>query len=359
MFDPLRALLLSSAVFALAVGCSGAEPSDADGKSDSGGSFGSGAGEAVGGAAVGGASSGGNAAGGAALTSGGTPGSGGISSGGAGSGGLDSSGGAGSGSGGDGVGGSNDASGGAGAGGNDGAGGGSASAPDPSAGCGSPGSGDTNIANAIVSIPDSYDGTTPMPLLFAFHGAGRMADHAIEDDYIVVYLKSSGNDWTSQQSANEALLDTAYNEAIEKNCVDQNRVFATGHSSGAQFIERLICAGETRFFALAPVAGSGIGGCSQHEPIHELYIHGSGDTVRGTNGQAGVDLITSSNSCGSSTEFDQASSCGGGIDPGCVEYDDCSMRTIWCSHNDPNYSNTNHGWPCFANDAIHEFFGSL
>lgn len=255
-------------------------------------------------------------------------------------------------------------------GGETGAGGGSTATVDPSSGCGTAGSGDTNVANAIVSIPDGYDGTTPMPLLFGFHGAGRtnddfrnvdarMAGHAIEDDYVVVYLKSSGSDWTSQQSANEGLLDTAYDEVTSKNCIDKNRVFATGHSSGAQFIERLICAGETRFFALAPVAGSGIGGCSQHEPIHEIYIHGTADTVRGTNGQAGVDLITNSNSCGSSTPFDQASSCGGGIDPGCVEYAGCEKDTIWCSHNDPNYSNTNHGWPCFANDAIHEFFGSL
>jgi hypothetical protein len=47
------------------------------------------------------------------------------------------------------------------------------------------------------------------------------------------------------------------------------------------------------------------------------------------------------------------------VDPGCVQYQGCSELTVWCQHNDPQYSNTNHGWPCFANDAMDEFFLGL
>ena len=36
------------------------------------------------------------------------------------------------------------------------------------------------------------------------------------------------------------------------------------------------------------------------------------------------------------------------VDPGCIIYDNCTVPTIWCSHNDPSYSGTQHGVPCFA-----------
>jgi hypothetical protein len=51
--------------------------------------------------------------------------------------------------------------------------------------------------------------------------------------------------------------------------------------------------------------------------------------------------------------------CGGNIDPGCVDYQGCGVPTTWCNHNDPQYSNTNHGIPCFADSAIFDFFESL
>jgi hypothetical protein len=47
------------------------------------------------------------------------------------------------------------------------------------------------------------------------------------------------------------------------------------------------------------------------------------------------------------------------VDPGCISYDDCDAATIWCSHNDPQYNGTGHGVPCFAMQAIAEFFGSV
>jgi polyhydroxybutyrate depolymerase len=46
------------------------------------------------------------------------------------------------------------------------------------------------------------------------------------------------------------------------------------------------------------------------------------------------------------------------VNPGCVSYDGCLAPTIWCSHDDPQYSGTSHGVPCFAVAAMHAFFGS-
>jgi polyhydroxybutyrate depolymerase len=209
-----------------------------------------------------------------------------------------------------------------------------------------------------------------MPMIFAFHGAGRTNEqfrtvdartqgHPIEDGYVIVYLKSDGNDWLA--SSNQAKFSNAYDTMLESNCIDTSRVFAMGHSSGAQFITTLLCGGEDRFLGTAPVAGGIIGACNSHPAIHQIYIHGSMDQERGNNGQQGADLIIGLNGCSGSMPMDQAGcmSDGQSVDPGCSEYQGCTHRTIWCSHNDPYYNGTNHGWPCFANDAILAFFDSL
>ena len=47
------------------------------------------------------------------------------------------------------------------------------------------------------------------------------------------------------------------------------------------------------------------------------------------------------------------------VTPGCVSYQECKATTLWCSHNDNGYNDTDghqHGWPCFASAAIADFF---
>ena len=240
----------------------------------------------------------------------------------------------------------------------------------PSAGCGGgPQSGTANVANSIVSFPPSYDGSTPIPMVFGFHGAGRTNDNfrtvdartqgtAFEDNYVMVYLKSNGNDWTSQLQGNVTLFNTAYDTITNDYCIDTSRVFAIGHSSGAQFISNLLCQNEDRLTAVGPVASSRY--CMTNPATPTFYIQGRMDQERGGgNGQEVVDAFVASNGCQNmSAPYDVGSCQSGGtmVDPGCVEYQGCSEPMFWCSHNDPNYSNTNHGWPCFANDVLFDFF---
>jgi hypothetical protein len=44
----------------------------------------------------------------------------------------------------------------------------------------------------------------------------------------------------------------------------------------------------------------------------------------------------------------------------CVEYGGCDEGTpvFWCAHNDPEYSNTYHGWPHFAAKMLTALFSS-
>jgi hypothetical protein len=76
-------------------------------------------------------------------------------------------------------------------------------ASEPSAMCGQASAdANLNLQNTIISIPDSHDGNTPVPVVMAFHAAGnpntQLSDafgSALQDQYVVLYPKSGGNEW--------------------------------------------------------------------------------------------------------------------------------------------------------------------
>jgi hypothetical protein len=111
---------------------------------------------------------------------------------------------------------------------------------------------------------------------------------------------------------------------------------------------------------VAPVAADPYGAIAGPLPV--LYIQGKNDNVRKTDGSATVALFRTANGCSATSKPFDAPMCmssGMTVTDGCVQYDGCMVPTIWCSHNDPSYSNTNHGWPCFATKAMYDFFASL
>jgi hypothetical protein len=79
-----------------------------------------------------------------------------------------------------------------------------------------------------------------------------------------------------------------------------------------------------------------------------VVIQGKNDTVVGPeNGPKTRDFYAKLNHCGTMTTPVQ-----GYTDTlsNCVQYQGCDpgYPVYWCQHTDPNYSNTNHGWPAFA-----------
>ena len=238
----------------------------------------------------------------------------------------------------------------------------------PSAGCanGDP-SPSLNLSNTIVSLPAGYDGSTPVGVVMAFHAAGnpntqlsdRLGDD-LGDKYLMLYPKSDGSGWND--AVDGAKVNLMFSALTSSACIDENRVFAVGHSSGAQFIVQRLCAGETRWRAVAPVASSVY--CNSWNPVPALVIHGMGDQERSwdPNGEDDIVPYRTSNSCSAtSVDFpvDGCSSGGVQVDPGCVEFDGCSEPTIWCQHNDPQYGTSHHGIPCFADRLIPAFFDSF
>jgi polyhydroxybutyrate depolymerase len=237
----------------------------------------------------------------------------------------------------------------------------------PSAGCIN-GASTPTISNSLVDLPTGYDGETPVPVVFAFHAAGNtntqlkmyFAGTELREKYLLVYLNATSGNAGWNLAADRPRFDTAYDELLANACVDENRVYAMGHSLGAQFVVQLLCDDETRFRAVAPVASSVY--CSSWTPVAALVIHGTADTVRegigDADGQEDIVPYVTSNGCEMTTQPSplDVAGCSGTIDPGCVDYVGCETPVTWCNHNDPQYSNTNHGIPCFAKSAIFDFF---
>jgi polyhydroxybutyrate depolymerase len=242
--------------------------------------------------------------------------------------------------------------------------------PDPSPGC-SLGSQSVSVDNAIVGKPTGYDGSTPVPVIFAFHAANnpntqlqdRFGNTPVGQKHLMIYLKSTGSGWTMQ--ADKSRFNTAMTQVMNNACVDRNKVYALGHSSGAQFIVQLLCDGESRFDAVVPIASSVY--CNSWNAVPTLNIHGVDDDERwayGLNdGDGKKDIVPyrTSNGCQStSVPADLTTNgCGGNITPGCVEFQGCSEPTFWCNHNDPQYGTSNHGIPCFAVSAVDDFLSRL
>jgi polyhydroxybutyrate depolymerase len=266
-----------------------------------------------------------------------------------------------------------------------GAGGGGNRAVKPSAGC-AKASAQVTIPNSLVGVPTGYNGKDPVPVVIAFHAAGNdntsiqnaFKSSDLAKKYLMVYPNSTSattankTGWSMQADKSRYLEVQA--AILSQACVDENRVYATGHSSGAQFVAALLCSGDGDFDAVAPVASSVYCQKWKNGAVPSLVIHGVQDEERTKynlndgDGKKDLQPYLASNMCQmTSTPFDpDVSRCTNiaGIDgkpfsAGCVEFNGCSVKTRWCNHNDPNYGTSNHGIPCFGVRAIYDFFESL
>jgi len=119
-------------------------------------------------------------------------------------------------------------------------------------------------------VPDSYDGKTRLPLMFNLHGtggdaAGQARDSGMErlaqeEGFIVIGLQGFQNSWNVLLNDPNQVDDVQYtsdvlDDALQKVCVDERKVYATGFSGGARMSSRLACNLSERIAAIAPVSG--------------------------------------------------------------------------------------------------------
>lgn len=247
----------------------------------------------------------------------------------------------------------------------------------PSAGCGKSGrptGGRVSVqSDHNYTFPTTYDGTRPFPLLIGFHAAGNPIDQIerltmgsdFETNFVRAFPKSMGSAWNYGEDIGR--VKAMYDDLMANYCLDMNRVFATGHSSGAQLIVQILTpankadADHLKFTGVAPVAASRYGTVSRAIPV--LYIQAQLDTVRNSSGSDVVKEFVTANGCMMTTKpYAATPSCmssGKTVKNGCVQYDGCKVPTVWCSHDDPQYGTSFHGWPCFATKTMYDFFKSL
>ena len=160
-------------------------------------------------------------------------------------------------------------------------------------------------------LPATYDGTTPVPLVFNLHGYGsnfieqeqygefrNIADTA---NFILIHPNGTPDNsntmsWNTfgNSSTNDLLF---FNDLIDTLSahfnIDTNAIFSTGMSNGGFMSYALACAQSDKFAAIASVTGSittpNFGACVPAHPISVMEIHGTAD---GTVPYAGNILFT-------------------------------------------------------------------
>lgn len=274
--------------------------------------------------------------------------------------------------------------GGAGGGGAGGGGAGGKPAAEPSTGCNkpNPATGSSGMPLMVsghqyyVKLPTDYDASKPYPVMMMFNPTGNPISWAEQnagfektgpkEAWIRVYptMANNGSGWGS---SDVAFFEPFYEQVLSSYCVDKARVFAAGESSGGDFASILGCEHGDKLRAVAPCATKPVGGydldVSKRQckgKLTAVVIHGKNDNVvMPTNGPKTRDFYAALNHCSTS---EMPAPVKGYEDTlsNCVMFQGCDAGApvYWCQHTDPNYNNTNHGWPAFAPKFLWELFST-
>ena len=154
----------------------------------------------------------------------------------------------------------------------------------------------------ILYIPNSYDGTSAVPLLLNFHGFGGSASQFINDadmraeaeanSFILVYPQGSclngASHWNpcpidgdNKSSADDlGFVEALVNEVSSQYTIDLERIYAAGYSNGGMMAYGLANYKSNLIAAVASVSGSMLDclGNTSH-PIPVVHLHGTSDGV--------------------------------------------------------------------------------
>ena len=169
----------------------------------------------------------------------------------------------------------------------------------------------------ILYVPDSYDETSPVPLMLNFHGFGQRADRylrfadmrslADSGSFILVYPQGTLLDgdphWnaglesdTNKSDADDfGFVEALIDEVSSNYRIDPGRVYSCGYSNGAFFTYALACYHSDRIAAIGSVAGTMMdetyNNCSPSHPTAMINIHGTSDAVVPYAGAVGLKSI--------------------------------------------------------------------
>jgi len=253
--------------------------------------------------------------------------------------------------------------------------------PAPSSGCNktAPATGSSGSPLTVsghqyyVKLPTNYDASKPYPAMIMMNPTNNPITWAEQnagfeatgpkEAWIRVY-PTMANNASGWGSGDVSFFQPFYDQITSSYCIDKARIFAGGESSGGDMAGILGCEYGDKLAAVVPCSTKPVGGYALDVPTNRkckgettaMVMQGKNDNVVGPeNGPKMRDFYASLNHCGKTT-----TPVAGYTDTlsNCVMFEGCDAGhpVYWCNHTDPNYSNTNHGWPTFAPKFI---FGLL
>jgi len=162
----------------------------------------------------------------------------------------------------------------------------------------------------VLYIPNSYDGSSAVPILFNFHGFGGSAsDYMLEadmrtlaesDTFILVYpqgscLDDGSSHWNAcpvggdnKSNADDfGFVESMINHISSQYNIDMARIYAAGYSNGGMMAYGLANYKSELIAAVASVSGSMLDcfGATSH-PMPVVHLHGTSDDVLPYNGSS-------------------------------------------------------------------------
>ena len=152
-----------------------------------------------------------------------------------------------------------------------------------------------------IHVPRQIDKTSPVPLVFCFHGGGGTAEVASrmgfsplakQEGFLVVYPEGLNRHWNDGRNSNKfaeqdaEVDDVAFVLALLKRLqrefrIDTDRVYATGASNGGFFCNRLAIEASDKFAAVAVMIATLPKPFEQHfkpqRPVSVLFMNGTAD----------------------------------------------------------------------------------
>lgn len=226
-----------------------------------------------------------------------------------------------------------------------------------------------------VSTPEGYDGKTPLPLGFGFHGFNNGACGPTQGECrgfaalpaVTVYMKSIGPGWEQSDVLEKNV--TYFRDVLalmkDEYCVDESHVFVAGVSSGGQFVEHLTCRFGDELWQVTPVSASVVKAadmnCKGTPPV--LVIHGVTD-MAGNYGQDVAALFAKRNGCSAAppvglqkAKDDMLAAFNAKeAQHVCLDWDACSKNPVqFCISSQITYDGLTHGWPMVGGTLIGDF----
>ncbi len=243
-----------------------------------------------------------------------------------------------------------------------------------------------------ISLPRAYDPQRRYPLGFAFHGRNR--DHVdcqridcagvqsvMGERAVLVYLRSlrepdssreSGWEWPTERDDNTRFFEAAWAQVESELCIDSQRVFLTGTSSGGAFANWLGCLHGEKLLAIAPVSGGWPAPSTCPGAPAALVIHGIDDPhVPPERGSLARDSYRERSRCAADMQpaldalhakVRKARDASPSVETvECVDYRGCAERSPlrWCEHSYGGYDGSTHGWPPVGGQLVWDFVSKL